>query len=63
VHAMKLIKIIIFFFIIYFVRRFIQLYRAMKKIQASQAQGKTYNEYNAEKKKEKVVEADFKIVD
>jgi hypothetical protein len=35
----------------------------MKKIQASQAQGKTYNEYNAEKKKEKVVEADFKIVD
>ncbi len=60
---MKLIKIIFFFFIIYFVRRFIQLYRAMKKIQDSQAQGKTYNEYNAETKKSKVVDADFKIVD
>ena len=60
---MKLIKIIIFFFIIYFVRRFIQLYRAMKKIQDSQAQGKTYNEFSAEKTKSKVVDADFKIVD
>ena len=60
---MKLIKIIFFFFIIYFVRRFIQLYRAMKKIRESQEQGKTYNEYNAEKTKSKVVDADFKIVD
>ena len=60
---MKLIKIIIFFFILYFVRRFIQLYRAMKKIQESQAEGKTYTEYTQEKTKSKVVDADFKIVD
>ena len=60
---MKLIKIISFFFIIYFVRRFIQLYRAMKKIQQAQAQGKTYHEHTSQNSKGNVVEADFKVVD
>ena len=60
---MKLIKIISFFFIIYFVRRFFQLYKAMKQIQAAQAQGKTYKEYTSENSKSNVINADYKVVD
>jgi hypothetical protein len=45
------------------VRRFIQLYQAMKKIQQAQAQGKTYHEHTSENSKGNVVEADFKVVD
>ena len=60
---MKLIKIISFFFIIYFVRRFIQLYKAMKKIQNAQAEGKSYKEYTSEAPKGTVINADFKVVD
>jgi hypothetical protein len=45
------------------VRRFIQLYKAMKQIQAAQAQGKTYKEYTSETSKSNVINADYKVVD
>ncbi len=56
---MKLLKIISVVFLIYLIRRFIQLYRTMKKIQEAQANGQTYQK----KSPDSVVNADFKVVD
>lgn len=61
---MKLLKIISVVFIIYFIRRFIQLYRTMKKIQEEQAKGQTYNNKTAGTASERnTINADFKVVD
>jgi hypothetical protein len=59
---MNLLKIICFFFLIYFVRRFIQLYRAMGRIQEMQKRNQELNRGTA-KPQRHVVEADFKVVD
>jgi hypothetical protein len=61
---MKLLKIISIFFIIYFIRRFIQLYRTMKKIQEEQAKGQTYHTKTTSAASERnTINADFKVVD
>jgi len=57
---MKLLKIISVVFIIYFVRRFIQLYRAMKKIQEAQANMPRQPQNSP---KNSTINADFKVVD
>jgi hypothetical protein len=57
---MKLLKIISVVFIIYFVRRFIQLYRAMKKIQEAQANMPRQPQSTP---KGSTINADFKVVD
>lgn len=61
---MKILKIIGIVFIIYFVRRFILLYKAMKKIQQAQADKERFEQaQNTKKDPENVVDADFKVVD
>jgi hypothetical protein len=61
---MKILKIIGIVFIIYFVRRFILLYKAMKKIQQTQAEKEQFEKtQNTKSSADKVVEADFKVVD
>lgn len=66
---MKILKIIGFIFLIYFVRRFIHMYRVMKRIHEEQMQN-TKNQNNSEPretsrtpKNVKIVDADFKVLD
>ncbi len=56
--GMKLLKIITAVFIIYFIRRFFQLYKAMKSMQEKQAE----LERTKPKDKGDVIEADFKVI-
>ena len=61
---MKLFKIVLLFFLIYFIRRFIQMYRTMKAIQQNkdnEPQGPSSAQRPATEGK--VVDADFKVVD
>lgn len=61
---MKLLKIISVVFIIYLIRRFIQLYRVMKRIQEEQAKGQTFHNKTAGASTERnTINADFKVVD
>lgn len=63
---MRLLKIILVFIAIYFIRRFIQMYRVMKAIQekqmaeAAEAQKQQHNNHS---QTTKVVDADFKVID
>ena len=59
---MRLLKIIAVFFIFYFVRRFIQLYKSMKKIQEAQARN-DQGQANSHRNSDNVINADFKVVD
>lgn len=61
---MKLVKIILLFVLIYFIRRFIQMYRVLKTIQQNKdndTDGTATPERPAPDGK--VVDADFKVVD
>ena len=58
---MRLFKIILVFFAIYFIKRFIEMYRVMKRIQDEQAMQK-YKSSSNEVKAEKTINADFKII-
>ncbi len=58
---MRLFKIILVFFAIYFIKRFIEMYRVMKRIQDEQAMQKNKSSSN-EVKAEKTINADFKII-
>lgn len=65
---MKLLKIILVVFLIYFIRRFIQMYKVVKALQENQAQNQKPtspedNQGEPQKKNDKVVEADFKVMD
>jgi hypothetical protein len=66
---MKLLKLIVFIFIIYFIRRFFRLYKALKHAQEAQAQALKEAQVKAErdnlqkKKNSDAIDADFKIVD
>lgn len=60
---MKLLKLLAFIFLIYFIRRFIQMYRALKKIQLQEGQELKKESYSQETKNSNVVEADYKVVD
>ncbi len=57
---MKLLKLITIIFVVYFVRRFIQLYKAMKTIQEKQQQQASAQSHK--NNNDDVIEADFKIV-
>ena len=58
---MRLFKIILVFFAIYFIKRFIEMYRVMKRIQYEQAMQKNKSSSN-DVKAEKTIDADFKII-
>lgn len=61
---MKLLKLICFLFLIYFIRRFIQMYKVVKRLQEQQAQGPQYQQQQTPKSQTgSVVEADYKVVD
>lgn len=63
---MRLLKIIIVVFLIYFIRRFIQMYKTMKSIQDQQMRQNNQppqQEPPAAGKNKTVVDADFKILD
>jgi hypothetical protein len=65
---MKLFKIILLFFLIYFIRRFIQMYRVMKAIQQNRDNGNDQDSEGTSSPKrptqeDKVVDADFKVVE
>ncbi len=63
---MKLIKIILVFVAIYFIRRFIQMYRVMKRIQEqqmAQAQSQQNQGQRPDPSPKNVINADFKVVD
>lgn len=65
---MKIIKLLLFIFMVYFVRRFINMYRYMK---AMEARGQNAQPGPQEFQKStqapdpnaKIVEADFKVID
>ena len=65
---MKLLKIIGIFFLIYFIRRFMQMYKVMARIQKEQEnlrrqQSSHQTPQTRPEKNSDVIEADFKIVD
>lgn len=63
---MKLFKIILVFFAIYFIRRFFQLYKAMEKRGRELSEQEAVDAQNAKTTKVadgKVVEAEYKVVD
>ena len=55
---MKLLKIISIVFIFYFIRRFIQLYRVMKTIQANQ----NAKETTSQAKSDDSIDAEFRVI-
>lgn len=64
---MKLLKIIGIIFLIYFIRRFFQMYKVMARIQKEQEELRRNQSQSQSKtssaKDEGVIEADFKVVD
>jgi hypothetical protein len=57
---MRLLKVILVIFFIYFIRRFIQMYRVMRKIQQ---EGQARPQEPKPSMKSEVVEADYRVVD
>lgn len=64
---MRLFKIILVFFAIYFIRRFLQLYRAMEKrgrdLYEEERKVKEAAEKEVKVSDGKTVEAEFKVID
>lgn len=69
---MRLLKIIFVIFLIYFIRRFIQMYRVMKKIQEEQATLRQKQAQNQQyqnppgqqpRQQENVINAEYKVLD
>lgn len=60
---MKLLKIISILFLIYFIRRFMQMYRVMKEIQQAQKNAQAQNHQRNSPPKEEAINADFKVMD
>lgn len=63
---MKLLKIILIFFAIYFIRRLIQAWRVMKQVQQMNARNERHRqeqEKEGRKPDEKVVDAEYKVID
>jgi hypothetical protein len=69
---MRIIKIILVFVAIYFIRRFIQMYRIMKAIQEQQAAEARGRQDHGDPRRatasgtrgaDPVIDADFKVVD
>lgn len=59
---MKLLKLISFLFLIYFVRRFIQAYKVMKQIHETNLKNQAQAQ-SATPQKENVINADYKVID
>ena len=57
---MRLLKVIVVIFIVYFVRRFIQMYRAMQKLQE---EARVKQPEKSSSVKSDVVEADYRVMD
>ncbi len=60
---MKLFKLILFFFAIYFIRRLIQAYHAVKVREEVLRQKEEALKEEATPAAEKVVEAEYKVID
>lgn len=61
---MKLFKLILFFFAIYFIRRFMQAYRAMKMREETLRQKEeALKEQETKPAQDKIVEAEYKVID
>lgn len=61
---MKLLKLISFLFLIYFIRRFIQAYKVMKQIHEANLKNQTQAQaQSATSQKENVINADYKVID
>jgi len=64
---MKLLKLIIAIFVIYFIRRFIQMYRAMKKIQEEQIlksqEDQSQAQSQSNEKNKTVINAEYTVID
>ncbi len=61
---MKLLRIILILFAAYFIRRFIQMYRALKQLQAEQSKAPAHtNQQRSPKDRGHIVEAEYKVVD
>ncbi len=60
---MKLFKLILFFFAIYFIRRFMQAYQAMKGREESLRQKEEALKQDIKPAADKVVEAEYKVID
>ena len=60
---MSLFKIILVIFLIYFIRRFLQMYRALRAIQLER-EIKEREEFRAQEvKRDKAVDAEYKVID
>ncbi|HXH29420.1 MAG TPA: hypothetical protein VNJ01_01285 [Bacteriovoracaceae bacterium] len=65
---MNVIKLLVIIFAIYFIRRFFQLYSAMKRVQEEarlreQAAADVNQRVSKKKQDSDVIEADYKVVD
>lgn len=60
---MKLLKIIIFFFAVYFIRRFIQFYKVVQETYRKNLEMEKARAEVKPENSEKIVEAEFKVVD
>jgi hypothetical protein len=63
---MRLLKIILIIFIIYFVKRFIQMYRSLKTMQErppTSGGPNVYHSAGVNKSEEVVVDAEYKVID
>lgn len=61
---MRLVKIILVFVAIYFIRRFIQMYRMMKRIQEQQMEQAKYQQQQYKRSENTgAINADFKVID
>jgi heme exporter protein D len=65
---MRIIKIILVIVAVYFIRRFIQMYRVMKSIQEQQQRNMRENQARQQKqdhaaRDQSIINADFKVMD
>jgi len=60
---MSLFKIILLLFLIYFIRRFLQMYRTLKTLQLERELNENKMRKEQEMKKDGAVEADYKVID
>lgn len=63
---MRLLKIILVLFLIYFIRRFLQMYKVMKAIQQEQKKqnhAKAESDIKFHNKGDTIVDADYKVMD
>lgn len=61
---MKLLKLLLFIFAVYFIRRFIQLYKVMKQVQENQLKAQSRQEQPwPAKPSSGVIDVEYKVID